>query len=73
MLPDTMKSHFVLPSYATPLTEVQKNKLWYTAKASERIVWIPGQQSRLQISFQFKVKFLNLFSSQRWPWKPEKM
>lgn len=58
MLPATMKSHFLLPSYPTPLTEVQKNKLWYAAKTWERIVWVPGQQSRLQASFQFKVSFL---------------
>lgn len=61
MLPATMKTHFVLPSCPTPLTEVQKNKLWYTAKASEWIVWVPGQQSRLQVSFQFKVSFFICF------------
>lgn len=60
-LPATMKSHFVLPSYLTPLTEKQKNKLWYNAKASERIVWVPGQQSRVQVSFQFKVSFFICF------------
>lgn len=61
MLPATMKTHFVLPSCPTPLTEVQKNKLWYSAKASEWIVWVPGQQSRLQVSFQFKVSFFICF------------
>lgn len=60
-LPATMKSHFLIPSYPTPLTEIQKNKLWYTAKASERIVWVPGQQSRLWVSFQFKASFFICF------------
>lgn len=32
----------------------QKNKRWCTGKGSERIVWVPGQQSRLQVSSQFK-------------------
>lgn len=40
---------------------IQKNKLWYTAKASERIVWVPGQQSKLQVSSQFKISFFICF------------
>lgn len=36
------------------LQRQQKNKRWCTGKGSERIVWVPGQQSRLQVSSQFK-------------------